>query len=214
MVYKRNLVGREVRLDEALKRVLPNPNPHRIWTKKHYRLPVTIVEDDLAVVERIGRVAFSDLMRLAQLGRIKLYGEKLIGHASARREKIPPRSCLGARLEGRVNGFVNAKGEVFENIWVSRADLEREYPLGKSEVNISNQPDKNTGPKPVARENVKSKMRRDIEEGRITVAKLEGMKGKEMISHYGFGRETCCKAREQVLSEMATNGDTIKISTH
>jgi hypothetical protein len=44
-------------------------------------------------------------------------------------------------------------------------------------------------------------MRRDIAEGRHTPESLDAMLEKQMVAQYGASRDTCRKARTNVLSE-------------
>jgi len=48
-------------------------------------------------------------------------------------------------------------------------------------------------------------MRRDIREGRQTAATLNAMLEKNLVSSYGFSRDTARKARNAVLSEIGEN---------
>src|SRR5262249_2072156 len=59
------------------------------------------------------------------------------------------------------------------------------------------------GPGPVKLEKVKQEMRRDIQEGRQTVASLRAMREKELQAYGGgVSRDTGRKARDVVLSEL------------
>lgn len=57
------------------------------------------------------------------------------------------------------------------------------------------------GPRPNKRAGVIAKMRRDIEEDRVSRENLKGMKEEAMASNYGVSRDTARKARLVVLDE-------------
>jgi hypothetical protein len=48
---------------------------------------------------------------------------------------------------------------------------------------------------------IEEAMRRDIAEGRHTPESLDAMLEKQMVAQYGASRDTCRKARTNVLSE-------------
>jgi hypothetical protein len=57
------------------------------------------------------------------------------------------------------------------------------------------------GPKADTGSRVKESMRDDLRKGQLTVEKLASMKEVELEARYGASRDTCRKAREDVLSE-------------
>jgi hypothetical protein len=62
------------------------------------------------------------------------------------------------------------------------------------------------GRKPTEREEVKERMRADLQQGRCSKEDLRGMLQKNLVSKYGAGsRDTACKARDELLSEIAEN---------
>jgi hypothetical protein len=77
-----------------------------------------------------------------------------------------------------------------------------------SNVKISSDPHnrltnpRNAGAKPTKRQRAMEAMRRDINEGKLTPATLRTMLQKNLTEKYGVSRETACKARDQVLSEI------------
>jgi hypothetical protein len=58
------------------------------------------------------------------------------------------------------------------------------------------------GPKSSIKERVKSRMVADIAEGRITPVRLNELPEKEMAGRYDASRDTCRKARDEVLKEI------------
>ena len=66
------------------------------------------------------------------------------------------------------------------------------------------------GPRPIKLEQTKEKMRRDIQESRITSATLNDMLEKTLASTYGVSRETARNARKEVLSEIAEKSNSDK----
>jgi hypothetical protein len=63
------------------------------------------------------------------------------------------------------------------------------------------------GVKPVTFERVKRRMREDINEGRQTIDGLRAELQKKLAATYGVSRETACKARDAVLSEIVGNSN-------
>jgi hypothetical protein len=61
---------------------------------------------------------------------------------------------------------------------------------------------RNAGRKPTKLEKAKEAMKRDIRDHKVTPANLKEMLQKNLAEKYGVSRETACKARDHVLSEI------------
>ena len=61
---------------------------------------------------------------------------------------------------------------------------------------------RNAGRKPTKLEQTKTAMRHDIKTEKLTPDRLKEMLQKNLAERYGVSRETACKAREEVLSEI------------
>jgi hypothetical protein len=100
-----------------------------------------------------------------------------------------------------VNGVaVTADGRIYRSIHfelrsakISSAALEP----SKTAANAVHM--RRRGPRPLKRSKVEEEMRRDIQDGRITLSELEAMLEKSLAASYGACRDTIRKARNNVL---------------
>lgn len=63
-------------------------------------------------------------------------------------------------------------------------------------------PGRRRGPRPQKFEQTKEAMRNELQQGRLTLAQLDDMLEKNLVTKYGVSRDTARRARNAVLSEL------------